>query len=152
MVFELTVMAGGGRRWILVEEVVRSAVATYTAYLPSLHAGKVSSKRRNGDFERGGEREGVEIEGRSLREVTKSSRLLFCLRSGARAISMVAAACVGVDHFWLTGARDEGGSGDTLNSEVSQTCMEGALRACEPQFEYSLGINQRSLSSWSNCY
>jgi hypothetical protein len=25
----------------------------------------------------------------------------------------------GVDRFWLTGARDEGGSGDTLDSEVS---------------------------------
>jgi hypothetical protein len=30
-----------------------------------------------------------------------------------------ASLCIGVDHFWLTGARDEGGSGETLDSEVS---------------------------------
>jgi hypothetical protein len=66
MMFELTVMAGGERRWILVEEVVGAAViaiaavvvAANTAYLPSLHAGEVSSKRGNGNFERGGERRG----------------------------------------------------------------------------------------------
>jgi hypothetical protein len=52
------------------------------------------------------------------REVTKSSRPLFCLRAGARTISMVATTRVGVDHFWLTGARDEGGSWDTTNSGV----------------------------------
>jgi hypothetical protein len=53
-------------------------------------------------------RGGVGIEGRSRREVTKSSRPLFRLCAGARAISMVAAARAGVDNFWLTGARDEG--------------------------------------------
>jgi hypothetical protein len=64
-------------------------------------------------------RGGVEIEGRSRREVMKSSRPLFHLRAGARAISMVAAARVGVDRFWLTEARDEGGSRDTTDSTVS---------------------------------
>jgi hypothetical protein len=49
----------------------------------------------------------------------KSSHPLFCLRAGARAISMVVAARAGVDRFWLTGARDEGGSGEMLDSEVS---------------------------------
>jgi hypothetical protein len=58
MVFELTVMAGGEWRLILVKEVVGAAVAANTAYLPSLRAGEVSSKRGNGDFERGGERRG----------------------------------------------------------------------------------------------
>jgi hypothetical protein len=43
----------------------------------------------------------------------------FCLRAGAHAISMVAAARAGVDRFWLTGARDEGGSVETLDLEVS---------------------------------
>jgi hypothetical protein len=57
--------------------------------------------------------------------VTKSSRPLFRLRAGARAISMVPAAHAGVDHFWLTGARDESGSGDTLDSEV---CLEPGRR------------------------
>jgi hypothetical protein len=64
-------------------------------------------------------RGGVEIEGRSRREVTKSSRPLFRLRAGARAISMVASARAGVDRFWLTGARDKGGSVEMLDSEVS---------------------------------
>jgi hypothetical protein len=49
-----------------VEEVVGAAVAVVTAvavtantgYLPSLGAGEVSSKRGNGNFERGGERRG----------------------------------------------------------------------------------------------
>jgi hypothetical protein len=61
MVFELTVMAGGERRLILVEDVVGAvgaAVAANTTYLPSLRAGEVRSKRGNGDFERGGERRG----------------------------------------------------------------------------------------------
>jgi hypothetical protein len=62
----------------------------------------------------------VEIEGRSRREVTKSFRPLFRLREGARAISMVVAARAGIDRFWLTGARDEGGSGDTTDSSVSR--------------------------------
>jgi hypothetical protein len=41
MVFELTVMAGGEWRWILIKEVVGAtvAVAANTAYLPSLRAG-----------------------------------------------------------------------------------------------------------------
>jgi hypothetical protein len=60
-------------------------------------------------------RGGVEIEERSRREVTKSFCPLFHLRAGARAISMVVAARAGVDRFWLTGARDELGSGDTLD-------------------------------------
>jgi hypothetical protein len=57
--------------------------------------------------------------GATRREVTKSSRPPFHLHTGARAISMVVAARARVDRFWLTGARDEGGSGDTLDSEVS---------------------------------
>jgi hypothetical protein len=32
---------------------------------------------------------------------------------------MVAAARAGFDRFWLTGASDEGGSVETLDSEVS---------------------------------
>jgi hypothetical protein len=48
----------------------------------------------------------------------KSSRPLFRLRAGAHAISMVAAAHAGVDHFWLTRARDEGGSRDTTDSSI----------------------------------
>jgi hypothetical protein len=43
----------------------------------------------------------------------------FSHARGACAISMVAAARAGVYRFWLTGAKDEGGSGDTLDSEVS---------------------------------
>jgi hypothetical protein len=43
----------------------------------------------------------------------------FRLCAGARGISMVAAARAGVDLFWLTGSRDEGGSVDTLESVVS---------------------------------
>jgi hypothetical protein len=44
---------------------------------------------------------------------------LFCLHAGARAISMVAAARAGVDHFWLSGAREEGGPRETPDSRVS---------------------------------
>jgi hypothetical protein len=68
-------------------------------------------------------------------EVTKSSRPIFCLCAGARAISMVAATRAGVDRFWLTGARDEGGSGDTVDSEVSPGHVWRLLKhACGPQF------------------
>jgi hypothetical protein len=47
-----------------VEEVVGAAIAAVaiaasTAYLPSLRTGEVSSKRGNDDFERGGERGGI---------------------------------------------------------------------------------------------
>jgi hypothetical protein len=39
---------------------------------------------------------------------------------------MVAAARAGVDRFWLTGARDEGGSEDTIDLSVSPG-VEGVL-------------------------
>jgi hypothetical protein len=119
-----------GWRWTEVNPCRRSGrsspaaiatviIAASTAYLPFLRAGEESSKRGNGDFELDGERRGVEIEGRSRREVTKSSRPLFRLRAGARAISMVAAARAGVDRYWLTGARDKGGSEVTTDSSLS---------------------------------
>jgi hypothetical protein len=41
-----------------VAAIAAFAAVAYTAYLPSLRAGEVSSKRGNGDFERGGERRG----------------------------------------------------------------------------------------------
>jgi hypothetical protein len=43
---------------------------------------------------------------------------LLRLRARARAIFMIAAARLDIDHFWLTGARDEGGSQDTTDSSV----------------------------------
>jgi hypothetical protein len=48
----------------------------------------------------------------------KSSQPLFRLRSGSRAISMVALACAGVDAFWLSGASDDVGSRETTDSGV----------------------------------
>jgi hypothetical protein len=47
----------------------------------------------------------------------------FSPARGSSPISMVAAARAGVDRFWLTGARDEGGSVETLDSEVSPRPM-----------------------------
>jgi hypothetical protein len=97
--------------------VAAVTVATNTAYLPSLRVGEESSKRGNGDFKhvvRGWGRNGGAISARG----DEIPPPLFRLCAGARAISMFAAARAGVDHFWLTGARDEGGSRDTTDSSL----------------------------------
>jgi hypothetical protein len=61
---------------------------------------------------------------------------------------MVAAAHAGVDRFWLTGARDEGGSGDTLDSEVSPGLCGGCfdVRAGH-NLDAAQESNQRPLGS-----
>jgi hypothetical protein len=90
-------------------------------------------------------RGGVEIEERSRRKVTKSACPLFRLRAGARAISMVAAARAGVDHFWLTGARDEGESGIRSIRRYPQACVEGANVRASHNLDAAQNFNQRSL-------
>jgi hypothetical protein len=52
---------------------------------------------------------------------------LACGSSYHAAISMVAAARAGVDHFWLLGAIDEDGSMETPDSSVSLVKPNGAL-------------------------
>jgi hypothetical protein len=53
---------------------------------------------------------------------------LFYLRAGARTISMVAAARAGVDRFWLSGAKEEGGFGETTRfgriARLGQGCFD----------------------------
>jgi hypothetical protein len=78
-------------------------VAANTAYLPSLRAGEESSKRE------------IAVSNSMVR---RGSRNRGAVSAGAHAISMVAAARAGVDHFWLPRARDEGGSEETTDSSV----------------------------------
>jgi hypothetical protein len=65
-----------------------------------------------------------------------------------------ASLCAGVDHFCLTGARDEGGSGDTLDSSVSTGPVWRVLwTACGPRFRCSPGIQLTDIwlhKAWSD--
>jgi hypothetical protein len=57
---------------------------------------------------------------------------------------MVAAARAWVDRFWLTGARDESGSEETLDSEISHGYFN--VRA-DHILDAAQKFNQQSLSS-----
>jgi hypothetical protein len=105
MVLVHTVMAGVGRRSIQVDEVIGLAQPPSPplplppippTYLPC----RPNKRARSGEMAVSKSVvRGVEIAGRSRREVTKSSRPLFRLREGARAIFMVVVARAGIDHF-----------------------------------------------------
>jgi hypothetical protein len=122
MVLLLTVIAGGGRRSVRLDEEVgvpqpSSAPSpsplttpTYLACRPDKRAGKGEWRFWIRRWE-----DGVEIRGQSRREVRKSSRPFFSLCVRGRAISMVAPARVGIDHLWLSGYRDEVVYGKRLN-------------------------------------
>jgi hypothetical protein len=71
---------------------------------------------------------------------------IFRLREGARAISMVVAAHAGVDHFWLMGARDEGGSGDITDSSIPLGPGRRCFEQCAGQHRLAPGI--QSMDSW----
>jgi hypothetical protein len=53
-----------------------------------------------------------------------------CLEEGERTLNECEGKQVyiqGADHFWLTGAKDEGGYGETLDSEISPGLGEGCF-------------------------
>jgi hypothetical protein len=95
MVLVLTVMAAGVRRCILVDLVV--GVAELPTYLPC--AREKRAQRGEMEVSNLGVREGGRNRGAVSVGADESSCPLFLLHVGARAISMVASAHAGVDHF-----------------------------------------------------
>jgi hypothetical protein len=54
---------------------------------------------------------------------------LFSLARGSAHHLHIAAARAGVDHFWLTGTRDEVGYGETTDSNIFHGLDEGCFNA-----------------------
>jgi hypothetical protein len=149
MVLVLTVMAGGGLRSILVDEVVGvaqpSSPPTPPTYLPWTREKR--AWRGKWRFQTRWREEGVERAWWSRREVTKSSRPFFaCMRELAP--SPWSQPLAGAEHFWLSGAREEGGPRETPDSRVSPGPGPRLLwRACEPQRWLGRAIQSTHFSS-----
>jgi hypothetical protein len=106
MVILLTFLVGGRRKSGELDGVVGVALPQPTP--PTYLACRPEKTDEMGEMalSKSAVRGGVEISGRSRWEVTKSSRLLFLLRAGARTISMATPARADVDTFCLSGAME----------------------------------------------